>query len=530
MHGKYSRSIAGLPVAVIRSSQIRNEEEANMNGMRMSSALMGMLGILILFGPFSVFAEDPSDPARGQKVFKLCSTCHQVGESAKNAFGPVLNNIVGRKAGSYPGYSYSPSLQEANMKGLTWTEDLLFQWLHGPSDFVKDYLKKPDAASKMSIMVADPQQRRDVIAYLATVTHQSTSQDTAGHDMSMMHLASKDDKDPVDKLPRVKLELVAPPFLPKHTQTTSDESKVVEVDLTVQEKKWVLDDVGTEIVALTYNGSIPAPAIVVHEGDYVELTLKNPSTNMMEHNIDLHAVTGKLGGAAITTVTPGNEAVMRFKATKSGTFLYHCAPEGVMTPYHVTHGMTGVILVLPRKGLTDDQGNPLTYDRAYYIGENEFYVPRDGDGNFKQYKFSGEDLNDWVESMRGLIPSHIVFNGRVGALTGKGAMKAKVGERVLFLHSQGNRATQPHLIGGHADYVWETGSFASPPLKDVQTWFIRGGAAGAAIYTFRQPGLYVYLNHNLIEAVVLGAAGHVMVEGEWDTDLLKSVYHGPLKK
>ena len=88
--------------------------------------------------------------------------------------------------------------------------------------------------------------------------------------------------------------------------------------------------------------------------------------------------------------------------------MYHCAPEGIMTPYHVTHGMTGVILVLPRQGLTDGKGNPLTYDRAYYIGENDFYVPRDATGKFKQYSFSGEDLNDWVASMHSLIPSHIV--------------------------------------------------------------------------------------------------------------------------
>jgi len=61
----------------------------------------------------------------------------------------------------------------------------------------------------------------------------------------------------------------------------------------------------------------------------------------------------------------------------------------------------------------------------------------------------------------------------------------------------------------------------------VPTWFVRGEAA---FYTFRQPGLYVYLNHNLIEAVELGAAGHVMIEGDWNSELLQSLYHGPLKQ
>mgnify|MGYP003526835704 FL=1 len=57
----------------------------------------------------------------------------------------------------------------------------------------------------------------------------------------------------------------------------------------------------------------------------------------------------------------------------------------------------------------------------------------------------------------------------------------------------------------------------------LETWFIAGGSAGAALYKFRQPGLYVYLNHNLIDAVLKGAAAHVKVEGEWNNDLMEQV-------
>lgn len=59
--------------------------------------------------------------------------------------------------------------------------------------------------------------------------------------------------------------------------------------------------------------------------------------------------------------------------------------------------------------------------------------------------------------MRTLTPTHVVFNGKVGALIGKNALPAKVGETVLIVHSQANRDSRPHLIGGHGDYVWETG-------------------------------------------------------------------------
>ena len=52
---------------------------------------------------------------------------------------------------------------------------------------------------------------------------------------------------------------------------------------------------GTAIQAMTFNGSIPGPIMVVHEGDYVELTLINPSANSLAHNVDFHAATGALG-------------------------------------------------------------------------------------------------------------------------------------------------------------------------------------------------------------------------------------------
>ena len=328
--------------------------------------------------------------------------------------------------------------------------------------------------------------------------------------------------DGTDGLSRVKVDLLAPPQVHAHQQVAPQEPRVVQFRLEVEEKKMVIDDQGTTLQAMTFNGSMPGPTMVVHEGDYVELTLVNPASNSMPHNIDLHVATGALGGAGLTLVAPGQEAVLRFKADRTGTFVYHCAPEG-MVAWHVLAGMSGTLMVLPRDGLKDAAGKPLHYDRAYTIGEFDLYIPKDKDGKYKDYKTLLDSYGDTRATMRGLIPSHVVFNGRVGALTGKNALTAKVGESVLFIHSQANRDTRPHLIGGHGDWVWETGKFDNPPQKNLETWFVRGGSAGVALYTFRQPGVYAYVNHNLIEAMELGAAGHVMVEGEWDDDLMKQV-------
>jgi nitrite reductase (NO-forming) len=327
----------------------------------------------------------------------------------------------------------------------------------------------------------------------------------------------------VAMLPRVKQELVAPPFVPIHEQVATGGPNVIEVTMTIEEKKIELDDNGTTVWAFTYNGSVPGPLIVCHEGDYVELTLRNPKTSVLEHNIDFHSSTGALGGGALTLVSPGEQAVLRWKATKPGVFVYHCAPGDVMIPYHVVHGMNGAVMVLPRDGLKDANGVPYTYDRAYFIGEQDFYIPRDENGEYKSYGGAADNMADAMEVMKTLTPTHVVFNGRQGALTGDSALKASVGEKVLFIHAQANRDTRPHLIGGHGDLVWEAGSFRDVPATGLETWFIRGGSAGAMAYEFRQPGLYAYVNHNLIEAVMLGATAHIVVDGEWNDDLMMQV-------
>ncbi|NKL02950.1 nitrite reductase, copper-containing [Rhizobium leguminosarum bv. viciae] len=326
----------------------------------------------------------------------------------------------------------------------------------------------------------------------------------------------------LSKLPREKVDLVKPPFVHAHDQKAKGGPKIKEFTLTIKEQKMVLDKDGTEVNAMTFDGSVPGPLMVVHQDDYVELTLVNPDTNTMQHNIDFHAATGALGGGALTIVNPGESTVLRFKATKAGVFVYHCAPPG-MVPWHVTSGMNGAIMVLPREGLTDGHGKPVVYDKAYYVGEQDFYIPKDENGKFRKYDSPGEAYEDTVAVMRTLTPTHIVFNGAVGALTGDNAMTAKVGETVLILHSQANRDTRPHLIGGHGEYVWATGKFNNTPDIDQETWFIPGGTAGAAVYTFAQPGIYAYVNHNLIEAFELGAAAHFKVTGEWDNDLMTSV-------
>jgi nitrite reductase (NO-forming) len=325
-----------------------------------------------------------------------------------------------------------------------------------------------------------------------------------------------------DHLQHVAEQLVAPPMLPEFDQVAEGDARVIDVTLTAEEKKIEVAP-GDSIWAFTFNGSVPAPVIVAHQGDFVELTLKNPASNTQQHNIDFHAATGAMGGGDLTLVNPGQEVKLRFKCTRPGVFVYHCAPGGTMVPIHVTAGMNGAIMVLPRSGLKDENGNTVKFDRAYYIAEQDFYIPKDKDGKTISIATPQQSVQALDESLKTLKPTNIVFNGKKGALTGKNALTAKVGEKVLFITSQANRDTRFHLIGGHADLYWPGGKFNNKPYTDFETWAVPAGSAAATIYQFREPGTYVLLNHNLIEAFDYGALAQIKVSGAWDSTYMKQI-------
>lgn len=74
-------------------------------------------------------AASAQDVAAGEKSFLKCKACHQIGEGAKNAVGPILNGLIGRKSGSIEGYSYS----EANKNsGITWDEATFREYIKNP--------------------------------------------------------------------------------------------------------------------------------------------------------------------------------------------------------------------------------------------------------------------------------------------------------------------------------------------------------------------------------------------------------------
>lgn len=104
-------------------------------------------------------AAQEGNAEEGAEVFKKCRACHDVGPEAKNKVGPLLNDILGRKAGTIEGFTYSEANKSAGSKGLVWTEDVLFKYLENPLAFMP--------GTKMAFAgLKDPQDRKDIIAFL----------------------------------------------------------------------------------------------------------------------------------------------------------------------------------------------------------------------------------------------------------------------------------------------------------------------------------------------------------------------------
>ena len=108
------------------------------------------------------------DATKGKSVFNQCKACHML---EKALVGPPLKGVIGRKAGSVDGYSYSALMKTAGEAGLVWNEAEITDYLKNPTEYLKTYVagkgKTATGASKMVYMLANEDQRKNVVAYLA---------------------------------------------------------------------------------------------------------------------------------------------------------------------------------------------------------------------------------------------------------------------------------------------------------------------------------------------------------------------------
>ena len=107
----------------------------------------------VLGSAAAALASTAGDPARGAEIYGRCQACHAL---AYDRTGPKHCGLIGRRAGSVPGFDYSPAMKRA---GFVWNEQTLDRFLADP-------LKTVPGTAMTYAGVADAQERADLIAYL----------------------------------------------------------------------------------------------------------------------------------------------------------------------------------------------------------------------------------------------------------------------------------------------------------------------------------------------------------------------------
>ncbi len=299
---------------------------------------------------------------------------------------------------------------------------------------------------------------------------------------------------PVDIANVVRDPSDVPPPIRRTSPTT------VRITLTIREVVAELAD-GTTYTFWTFDGTVPGPMLRVMQGDTVEMTLVSPEANLVGHNIDLHAVNGPGGGAAVSNVQPGESKTFRFQALHTGLFIYHCAFPPPW--HHIAQGMYGGILVEPPGGLPP-------VDREFYVIQGEWYTS-------EPFGTKGHMAFDAAKA-NAELPEWYSFNGHQAALTEIHPLEAEVGETVRLYFGVGgpNIGSNFHIIGEIFDRVF-TGS-PDTYIANEETWYTPPGSFAAFEFYLDEPGTYLLVDHALFRAG-RGAAGALVVSGPHDDSI-----------
>ena len=175
---------------------------------------------------------------------------------------------------------------------------------------------------------------------------------------------------------------------------------------------------------------------------------------------------------------------------------------------HIANGMYGLILVEPEGGLPK-------VDKEYYIMQGDFYTKgENGEPGLQAF-----DMKKAVDE----DADYVVFNGKVGALTGDNAITANVGETVrLYVGNGGPNLTSSfHVIGEIFDNVHvEGGDLIN---TNVQTTSIPAGGAAIVDFKVDVPGTFILVDHAIFRAFNKGALGMLKVSGEENKTLYSGV-------
>lgn len=236
-------------------------------------------------------------------------------------------------------------------------------------------------------------------------------------------------------------------------------------------------------------GTGGSPPMVVNQGDEVEITLKNGSSEAMQvhfpHSFDTHAAEVS-PQRAYRDIDPGEQLRFRFNAKHPGVFMYHCGTKPVLR--HVGAGMAGTMIVRPR--------DLPAVDRELWLTQQEFYL--------------GEPNGDAsVDKMVAKTPDVIAFNGFASQYL-KQPIEVERGERIRIwvLNAGPSLPSYFHVIGSVFDRVWSEGD----ERRHSQTLSLGPAEGGYVEFTLDEEATYPFVTHAFGD-MVRGAIGALKTTG-----------------
>lgn len=254
-------------------------------------------------------------------------------------------------------------------------------------------------------------------------------------------------------------------------------------ELIARQRDLVIDE-GVVFKAMTFNGKLPGPMLVVDEGDDVEITVRNEDT--VTHGLSIHAANAQTS-LFVANVGAKETKKLTFKASFPGVFMYHCAPggHGIMT--HTMGGMHGMIVVEPKKKyrLEEQLGRPP--DIKVYVVQHEVYA-------------NGRDFFDGK-------PLYVMFNGYNFRYVNE-PINARPGDYVRFyyLNVGPNLVSTFHAVGGVWEYIYYGGN---PNNLMVGTQSVISGPTDSWVIEWRVPGEgpFTLVSHAFGTQAIKGAIG-----------------------
>jgi nitrite reductase (NO-forming) len=424
------------------------------------SARVALLYLLVGIAP-AAFAAQPAaqaDVAAGSQVFHICQACHSL-DPGRNLLGPSLAGVIGRKAGTAPGFDYSEAMKSAN---ITWDAKSLDAYLADPQKVVPGN-RMPFGGLKSDL------DRQELVAYLEVAAKPGASASGA--------LAAAGGAAALHNQPAQPAAAQATSGMPHPMPDMPDVKYTLRTGIS-----------DGRMVFLGVGGTIDGkanPVLSAAEGQIVQITLINGEG--AEHDI----VFPDQATRSARVVGKGASSTIAFQAAKSGDFLYYCTVPG-----HRVAGMEGHFIVLQRPPASTAVEADISRDPADLPPPLQRREPQ----RVRVDLFTEEIGGRLAE---GTTFVYWTFNGKVpGPL-----IRVRVGDTVEVHLRNSPNSSMVHSVDFHA--VIGPGGGAAVMQVDP-------GKEKSFTFKALNPGLFVYhcATPMVAEHIANGMYGMILVEPE----------------